>query len=508
MIFSEIYNKINPSCNIRGYNLKKDNFIKSIEFITEGSDFNNNSCLFIGKASKIESQKITQASLVIINDNNLKLQYLSSVDYIELTNEDDIYKVFNMVVELLLKEKNTINPASQFLSTLAEGKGMEEILETGARLLGNPLVVIDASYSVIAHTNEHYITDEIWKRNISLGYCSYEFIAAVKRLKSVKEAENNNEPFIVVCDESPVRKLVSKIIIDAQPVGFLILLECEGRITDDTLIIFKTLNYAVKEELNKDSYNKNLKGVKYENFLLDLIQGKMESEELAMERAKSNQLNFSDNLYVITLDILYYNMDKRAGKSLSESIEYVLPNSKALYYKDHIMVLLDLRNVTEGEEVFKKLEEFLRKVSIKAAVSSRIYNLTDVKKGFLQAKKTLELADRIKAFGSLFYYEDYKFYDLLSKVNGNLMEFCNASVVMLYDYDKTNNTTYFQTLCAYIENNENINKTAEALFLHRNTLSYRIDKIETITGLNLKDSQQIFNISYSCRILKYIMTAI
>lgn len=131
-----------------------------------------------------------------------------------------------------------------------------------------------------------------------------------------------------------------------------------------------------------------------------------------------------------------------------------------------------------------------------------------LKRAFCKLKKTLELADRIKAFGSLFYYEDYKFYDLLSKVNGNLMEFCNASVVMLYDYDKTNNTTYFQTLCAYIENNENINKTAEALFLHRNTLSYRIDKIETITGLNLKDSQQIFNISYSCRILKYIMTAI
>ena len=58
----------------------------------------------------------------------------------------------------------------------------------------------------------------------------------------------------------------------------------------------------------------------------------------------------------------------------------------------------------------------------------------------------------------------------------------------LREYDEQNHTDYMQTLLNYLQHERNVVETSEALFIHRNTLAYRIRKIEEITGLDLDDA--------------------
>ena len=61
----------------------------------------------------------------------------------------------------------------------------------------------------------------------------------------------------------------------------------------------------------------------------------------------------------------------------------------------------------------------------------------------------------------------------------------------LIDYDKSGNTELTKTLNTYLECSGNGTETAEKLFIHRNTLHYRIEKIEQITGYDLNSYEMI-----------------
>lgn len=64
---------------------------------------------------------------------------------------------------------------------------------------------------------------------------------------------------------------------------------------------------------------------------------------------------------------------------------------------------------------------------------------------------------------------------------------------ILNDSDDKNNTL-FQTLRAYLNNNGSIKETSEELFIHRSTLQYRMEKIQSLLDIELTSSEQRFNL--------------
>ena len=64
-------------------------------------------------------------------------------------------------------------------------------------------------------------------------------------------------------------------------------------------------------------------------------------------------------------------------------------------------------------------------------------------------------------------------------------------------YDRKNDTPYFNTLRSYLIHERNIPKTAEALIIHRTTLTYRLQKISETFNLNLDDPYQRLYLLFS-----------
>ena len=62
-----------------------------------------------------------------------------------------------------------------------------------------------------------------------------------------------------------------------------------------------------------------------------------------------------------------------------------------------------------------------------------------------------------------------------------------------------------QTIDKFFENNLNVSETSRQLFVHRNTLVYRLDKIERVTGLDLRkfDDAVVFKVAALVR--KYLL---
>ncbi len=74
----------------------------------------------------------------------------------------------------------------------------------------------------------------------------------------------------------------------------------------------------------------------------------------------------------------------------------------------------------------------------------------------------------------------------------------------LKSYDAENNTELYSTLRTYLRMERNLLQTAKKLFIHRSTLSYRIDRIQSITGINLDDEKERLKLLLSFALEEYI----
>ena len=83
-------------------------------------------------------------------------------------------------------------------------------------------------------------------------------------------------------------------------------------------------------------------------------------------------------------------------------------------------------------------------------------------------------------------------------------QFLYNTVAKLEEYDRINNTDLMHTLLILVENIGVRSKTAEALFLHRNTLLSRIRRIEEITGSDLSQGEKLIEFGIAMKLRSII----
>ena len=66
-----------------------------------------------------------------------------------------------------------------------------------------------------------------------------------------------------------------------------------------------------------------------------------------------------------------------------------------------------------------------------------------------------------------------------------MQSFAEQMIGPLADYDRSHRSSLVQTIDAYFKHNGNVSQTAESLYIHRNTLLYRIERIKKLTGCDL-----------------------
>ena len=121
-----------------------------------------------------------------------------------------------------------------------------------------------------------------------------------------------------------------------------------------------------------------------------------------------------------------------------------------------------------------------------------------------QAGKAIEIGKQRNSVESFFAFSDY----VLDYIIGHFTEefsihsICSEAVLKLISSDQEKNTDYLRTLRAYFDNNYQPTATANALFIHRSTLAYRLEKIAELTGADINDPDTRLYLQISMRLLE------
>ena len=95
-------------------------------------------------------------------------------------------------------------------------------------------------------------------------------------------------------------------------------------------------------------------------------------------------------------------------------------------------------------------------------------------------------------------------YLFTSENQREILDYCNSKLRKLEIYDNTNGSFLIDTILNYYSCGFNIKKTAETMYVHRNSLQYRLKKIEEILGINLDDSMEYLDL-INCILVKRLI---
>jgi purine catabolism regulator len=142
----------------------------------------------------------------------------------------------------------------------------------------------------------------------------------------------------------------------------------------------------------------------------------------------------------------------------------------------------------------KKIKEAYPTIIISWGIGENHAGIKTFQKSFNDAKAALEIGLRQKGPGyrnTCISTGSYRILQSLSD-NEDVKEILLTTIGKLVQYDKEKESDLVKTLMVCIRNRSNVSQTARELILHRQSLLYRLGKIETLTGLSLSDPDDMF----------------
>ncbi len=150
-------------------------------------------------------------------------------------------------------------------------------------------------------------------------------------------------------------------------------------------------------------------------------------------------------------------------------------------------------------------ESYPKKVYI--GISTIVDNLKDLARAYKEARIALEVGKVFDTEQSVISYENLGIGRLIYQLPTSLCEAFLQEVFKrgsLESLESRDDDTQMKTVRAFFENNLNVSKTAESLYVHRNTLVYRLEKIRKLTGLDLREFDHAVTFKVALMVKKYL----
>ncbi|WP_203340777.1 PucR family transcriptional regulator [Planococcus beijingensis] len=178
------------------------------------------------------------------------------------------------------------------------------------------------------------------------------------------------------------------------------------------------------------------------------------------------------------------------------------------YQGNQLLIYLEKPAETDYENVInfldlvnRRLRNLLPEVTISWGVGDYSESFQGLSESYHHAKIALEIGRRKKGRGQCMFYSDTRIDRVLLTLaqNEEMKKVIMATIKPLVDYDKQRNMDLIGTLKSYNQNHGNVSQAARALSLHRQSLLYRLRKIESLTGHSLIDPDDLFLLDLSLK---------
>ncbi|MEL6268937.1 MAG: PucR family transcriptional regulator ligand-binding domain-containing protein [Chloroflexota bacterium] len=430
---------------------------------------------------------------------------------IELPGDVLFVQVSEVVFTYLINEQYALQQQARtihdtLMDMVLNDGTLQQLLEALAGFLYRSMTIENASFEVLADVQVGKV-DSARQRSIEDGHTSEEVIRYLMEQGIYSTLLETRSPLYI----NPVseiglemERIIAPIIVARQIIGYFWIIADDDRLTPfDEMVIGQAATIAAlimyKDRAVKDSQVK-MRGDLFQAILQsdDLPDGLLESQAAALDF----RLNWT---YQVLMIAPGQSTNTDLNTLMVATEEHLHGVAKALVFvrEQSIVVVLQSRQALNATQIAAGLLARLTDPDkhILIAVGSHAENLGAIATSYERAKETLLIhvatgeTHGVVAFADLgVLYWLYKLPDEALAANMYYEAVCK-----LHGSDEKQSKKLLPTLEAYLETGGSIKEASEQLFVHRNTLIYRLERIEALTGISLKDTENSLNLSVALK---------
>lgn len=198
-------------------------------------------------------------------------------------------------------------------------------------------------------------------------------------------------------------------------------------------------------------------------------------------------------------------INKHIIHSLEEVINIDNQTLIPMEYANNLMFLIFSNDYSEGEKSVEAVEAVFNLINSKylevenSLSFSRIRESnSDIKISYKEAFKALSMIDIYNRDLKIIKYKELGIIRWLVELSDikEIQRYCYENLGPILEYDKKHGMDLMGTLKCYFQNNRHLLKTSQELFIHRNTLLYRLSTIKELLKIDLDDAMidlELFN---------------
>lgn len=365
---------------------------------------------------------------------------------------------------------------------------LKELLDLYANYIKNPMVVINHNYELLYYTQTNK-GDNVYKEATNAGVWSLELIAIANNA-----FKNNSEYVILDSINKNKRRLFYKIEHNTM-LGYLVLLEEENSTFDE--LDYDTLKHLVNsigKILYLEDYKKNDANI--QTFYKALLNSEYKTKDILKTKIEDYKVNLDASLLIISLSKASFSQNNY----LKVKLESVLAVNAVIAYDDNVLIFLNNDNIPLSKITDILIDNNLTALYVKKILDYFSFNiyykaLTNLLRFLEESKKSV-----------LYFEADYKIYlpFFTDKYNINeIKNFIGLKIMKIYNDDMKNETDNINTLYFYLSYDKSLSIAANKLYIHRNTVSYRLMKMSDMYDMDFNDLMQNKIYLYSIFLVKY-----
>ncbi|WP_052144568.1 PucR family transcriptional regulator [Halalkalibacter okhensis] len=430
---------------------------------------------------------------------------------IEIPLNYSLGEMLNEALSCILKERtHELNYAltihREFTDIVVSGGGFSNIIESLATILNLPVILLNYRLDIMAYSHDidkDVFFDIYWYIHEKIHH---ENLDTYKVLTLPKEGGINEFTEVSIYPINTTNQQKGYIIIFGTALS---------NQPSFTLAVEQAANVISFEFMKLHALEQHSRRLKNE-FFADLVEGAIPTEEEIINRGKTYQLNKSLQYICITCkmddtsDLYQDTHPLQTEKEISlrrdriyELFESILTKNFEnciVFTKGDLFTTLlgfDFYNDDVEKNVLDSITDLQSDLyqaidsSMSFGISNYTENITDIPTAFQEAVDALRAGYRENKKRFIKTYRIKELAEIFKTIpSQKLKEFYRSTLRELaYPKDKEKEDLV-QTLSVFLNHNCQISETAKIMFIHRNTVIYRIKKCEEILGLEIKGSDE------------------
>lgn len=435
-----------------------------------------------GASADIEGMRVASGGA-----NELETRYVylySKPDGIHLLHgEDELYLPgadAGSVMNVILGMFEAFNAWESQLKEFSAERDLAGILNHGGELLENPMILSDASGSVLAMSGRFYAEDinPYWVTARDTGHIPLEVLSAPMYDERNRLHSWNDTPTLFHTQDGN-RLIGSYISVGGRRVAGLGLWEHSRPIRPGDVLLFAALCGAVASAMQEKESESTDRAVT--DIFRDILDGKK------IDKGLLSRIEIACKTpWRLVLIANPFRADSIYKQSLLHRLElYPRPNL-AFIYENHVLALISEK---DAERLASSVSSENGKLYYQIVLSLPFEELADMPVRYHQCVYAIQQTHEQPG---VYRGEDYCLSYLISRfaLLNKEQNLAHPALAVLRRHDMEKNTEYYKTLFVYLLHERSILLGAAELHIHKNSFLYRIQKIREMIDADLDDPQE------------------